>query len=546
MRITPSKGDGGVDILHRHGDGPGQDVVYQVKRHTDKLASKQKKDIEESLGTLLSDKRWKDLNISRWNLVLPWDPSPEAERWFQDLVNERQIDGVWHGFSYVEQLAAKYPDVIDYLLHGGRERLQEMQREIFALAGVDAFPEGVTVTGALPKLKKAIGALQHDPYYRYELRLGQGNPPRFGHDRPNLVFSAAIIDPVCQNGTWAIVDVIARCAESTSLSPIEFTGTFTAEKGSQAEAELEAFVGFGAPLRAASFTGELIAPGGLGDQLTQATATLLSAELPNKEDRALHMDVKNPKGTLLGEVDINRMESSSGHSGIRVLLTEANGIFELELRMPWSDIQTATAHLRLEDFAGKPILTVEPAIRFLAACQSPNHLRLGRRHAWPGSAEEASSLTQLMGDLERRRAYQQLAAWLADLHIIQEHTKSVIPTPAIEDVTAGEVAAWRTASRILQGEYVVRKYPEGHGLVVNIPRSEKPPEFTDSITIEIPLVVKVKEMIIELGEIWIDLPEPKIVGSQETESEHWFQIETKNREFVSRLPAPQKEAGPEP
>src|SRR5699024_2185377 len=74
VRITPSRGDGGVDILHRDGAGEGRDVVYQVKRYTEPVAAREKVEIQQSLTRLSSDSRWNDLNVTHWRLVMPWNP----------------------------------------------------------------------------------------------------------------------------------------------------------------------------------------------------------------------------------------------------------------------------------------------------------------------------------------------------------------------------------------------------------------------------------------------------------------------------------------
>jgi hypothetical protein len=99
VRITPSRGDGGVDILDRKAGPGGSDLVYQVKRYTDKLTAKQKKDIEDSLVTLMKDERWAELNVVEWHLVTPWNPSPEAENCLQDLGREHGVTPIWHGFG---------------------------------------------------------------------------------------------------------------------------------------------------------------------------------------------------------------------------------------------------------------------------------------------------------------------------------------------------------------------------------------------------------------------------------------------------------------
>ncbi|MGR6998660.1 restriction endonuclease [Yinghuangia aomiensis] len=80
VRITPSSGDGGVDILDRGAGPDGTDVVYQVKRYTGPLDSKQQGNVEHSLHTLFQDPRWAQLNVKLWRLVTPWDPTPRHTR----------------------------------------------------------------------------------------------------------------------------------------------------------------------------------------------------------------------------------------------------------------------------------------------------------------------------------------------------------------------------------------------------------------------------------------------------------------------------------
>lgn len=96
-RITPSMGDGGVDILARGAGPDGSDVVYQVKRYARPLTAKQKAEVESSLAVLQSDPRWARLAVREWRLVLPWDPTPEAETWLQDVAEHYDVRAIWHG-----------------------------------------------------------------------------------------------------------------------------------------------------------------------------------------------------------------------------------------------------------------------------------------------------------------------------------------------------------------------------------------------------------------------------------------------------------------
>ena len=84
-KITPSCGDGGVDLLSRH----PKTTVYQVKRFTSPLSSGQKKKVIDSLEKLVTDERWQHLDVDEWRLVTPWDPTPEAENWLQEEARQR-------------------------------------------------------------------------------------------------------------------------------------------------------------------------------------------------------------------------------------------------------------------------------------------------------------------------------------------------------------------------------------------------------------------------------------------------------------------------
>jgi HJR/Mrr/RecB family endonuclease len=66
VRITPSKGDGGVDILDRKQGPGGGDPVYQVKRYAEPLSARQKAEVEKSLQALTHDPRWSGLNVTVW------------------------------------------------------------------------------------------------------------------------------------------------------------------------------------------------------------------------------------------------------------------------------------------------------------------------------------------------------------------------------------------------------------------------------------------------------------------------------------------------
>lgn len=73
VRITPSRGDRGVDILAPI--GKDQFDVYQVKRYTRPFgrSSSEERSIADSWDRFVSE-FLPSYNIRRWNLVMPWNP----------------------------------------------------------------------------------------------------------------------------------------------------------------------------------------------------------------------------------------------------------------------------------------------------------------------------------------------------------------------------------------------------------------------------------------------------------------------------------------
>jgi hypothetical protein len=203
VRITPSRGDGGVDILDRDVAGGG-DEVFQVKRYTGPLGARERKEVEKSLERLLTDERWAGLSVSCWYLVTPWDPTPEAETWLQELAETHGLVGRWSGLTFVEQLAAKYPDVVDYHLNGGRGAVEKAYAEVSSAFGLDsALKAGIPVLEVTDRVRSALATLDHDSHYRYELHFGQGDPPEFG-TRRGIALTVLSVSP---DQRWAAVDV---------------------------------------------------------------------------------------------------------------------------------------------------------------------------------------------------------------------------------------------------------------------------------------------------------------------------------------------------
>lgn len=534
-RITPSRGDGGVDILDRGAGPEGSDVVYQVKRYTEPLGSTEKKAVEKSLKTLIKDPRWADLNVKEWHLVLPWDPSPEADKWLQDFGKEQGVTAIWNGLTRVETLSTKYPEVIDYYLHGGRSRIDEAYKVVAAAFGAENIEGGLSVPEVQDKVGKALLTLEDDPHYRYEHRFGSGDMPAFS-SRPWLVLHMMSQDKA--SGRWSVVDVIARCAASTTERPITIRGSLKVESGSEAHKAFQDFIAYGSPFQSpeGAYSGEIDAPGGLSRPLEEATVSAWSASKGLGDDPELHLEVVAPDGTVLGAVDLDRVERSQGAEGLRVVLKETSGVFTMEDRYNFSG-KGSSRHLSFKDLTGKPVAKVLPALTFLTHCRVPNVGRLSRRYTpaekgvlnanlafqWPeGIEEELTQKVQLFGFLAR----------------LQTQTGITIKVPDSTAVRDRQVESWRLAARLLDGEEVSLMYEEGHGMLIALDGGTPSGSFDASVPME--FMIGDQEVHLQVRAYF---DSPTFHGHHDIEGMKFLLLQTPQRVVRYRLEAEKVDVG---
>lgn len=535
VRITPSVGDGGVDIVDPGASPDGTEDVYQVKKYTEPLTSRQKSEVESSLRTLTSDERWADLQLGTWYLVTPWNPTPEAYNWFKELTDKYKVGAVWHGLTYVEQLVAKYPDIVDYYLHGGATRIEAAYQAVMALDRVERNGKALEVPEVIRRIQTALPSLDTDPHYRYELRFGEGQPST-GTPRPGLAMTTIVGQG--RAGRWAAVDVIARCAASTEVRPITITGKFVVDSGDAFADVLSDFHAFGVPFTSPEgvYEGEIDAPGGLGGRLEGATVTSFAATNGLGDNPELHLEALDPDGAVLASADVVRVERSEGAAGVRVVLQEVNGIFTLEDRYNLKE-GTASRNIRFGGFTGAPVSAAHAALTFLTRCTPPNVGRLSVRHTPP----ERGLLDPNLGFAWPDGAAERLAAMfrlMEDLLTIQQNTSAVVRVPDVDELTAQQVVQWRFVASVLRGDDVARTCPEGHQLLIELPEELPDSDLTGSVTITVPLTVDIGSETLDLGRVGVVLDNPTLLQRipQEDRIVHAFTTPDRSVHY-QRIPA---------
>jgi Restriction endonuclease len=86
VRIRPSQGDGGIDVLAPSRDGAGV-AVYQVKSFTRNLTHGQKAQAERSGRRLLDYAEGRGLHVVEWYLTLPLCPTNENLEWLSGFTS---------------------------------------------------------------------------------------------------------------------------------------------------------------------------------------------------------------------------------------------------------------------------------------------------------------------------------------------------------------------------------------------------------------------------------------------------------------------------
>lgn len=217
MRVRPSRGDGGIDVITLT---PAGWVVDQIKYFPGSLTPSQKGQVRESFERLRTYAAREGKDIAGWHLVVPVDPTNEERKWFDDLTADAGYPCEWRGLTYVEGLAAAYQDVIDYYLHNGRERLETLVGQLTDVIRLGyRLGDGASkplmprdVESGLIGLYAALNA--HDPHYRYAYSVDADFPEV--HDEPFLIAGVQKrTDVAC-----VTFKIYARFAEAEQERPV--------------------------------------------------------------------------------------------------------------------------------------------------------------------------------------------------------------------------------------------------------------------------------------------------------------------------------------
>lgn len=544
VRITPSRGDGGIDIL-LEGE---QTVVYQVKSFSNPLKPAQKKQVEKSIDALATDPRVAHLEVDEWHLVTPWDPTLEALEWLRTVVTSQNLpDPIWDGRVKFDVWASQYPEIVDYYFEGQRLWIQEQAQQL--LEGLRlkeltaARTEPLTAMEVAEQLHQSAGLLNdRDPFYRYDVAVESvvGDPrthlqQAMTADKPNLVASAAY----GSQNFFVKVDVIAKTAMSVQLRPITGTAKVTVKPGSEEALALENFMKYGSPLTlpAGHVDVELDMPGGLGGELSGGSLIVYPAGGVSEQNSQIRLFTRDSNDELIASVVLNREYTSTGVptdgrvDGLESLFRDSTGSLVVTSRFD-STSQGMSWQLGLDIPEGKVAVDVIEVLRLYASLQPPNEFGIAARF---GPLPDTGISTE-PSEREAKAASQwrDIAEAIA---VIQEHTPLRLHFPRLEEENQTLITSILNTARVLSGETLTMSVS-----AVAFPHEPGEDRRAGRVIRALPAIVKFPEGPVDVGWQIIEfsgVPTTGPQGSGQGQMDYWL---VEDGKMSIRAPRPREVA----
>jgi hypothetical protein len=391
-RIRPSQGDGGLDVLVPPGQSSFHVENYQVKKFADGLNDSRKNQIKKSLKTAIATHQdtTSRYTISKWYLTLPMELTREQETWLADLATELKapFPVKTFGLTEIEDLLLESPNIREYYLGDGMEKVREILNQMNSLTGLNNLTTDPTriepgdAANTLADLHKHINAA--DPHFSYDYEVTTDLPvinPRNG-----LVASViARTSPEAPHVTWHV-----STKYDTALEDRPIPGSYTVYPERMTREQREAWQqwrDYGTPLTLEGYVVDKLTidlPGGLGGDLSAGDNALRIGPAFGEFDdepigRSLWV-IEDTDGTLLAERLFSLRRIGRGITGGQHSHgTDAEGYIGVDLyMMPTTQAggsMKVNLDMRGDRWVGEPVQRVLPALRFCAAWGNNNLLR---------------------------------------------------------------------------------------------------------------------------------------------------------------------------
>ncbi len=377
IRRTPASGDGGIDLLIPSGSGYH---VYQVKGFTGRVGAAERRQIEHSWVTVKKEPRL-SRQILGYKLVVPIDPTPGEQKWFDDLTEGSPWQPGWLGQVFWDAQAALYPHVIDYFFAGGQEKAR---KRVPALQSALTDPRHpITPADVMTSLEMLRVALNRDdPHYEYDFQITRDQP-----DTSRLSRAAALHNTASmEGGGFLTVAVYPRHLYSLHDSPITTTLEIAVpqqEITAELREAIRDFEHFGRAVEfpAGTVIAEINAPAGLGGRFEGASVSIGPALLTTTPP-PMRLVVRTPNNTTVSEVKLSLGKVTKGPAGgVEASLSDESGFLSATLQVSPPDQEEpesrhATLTWSVAPIGAAPVMRAIPVVRFVRALTPPNTIEL--------------------------------------------------------------------------------------------------------------------------------------------------------------------------
>jgi hypothetical protein len=547
-RVRTSRGDYGIDVLVPNDSAPRTFDVYQIKYFHQTLTASQKGQVEKSFRRFLLGMIRRGTPIADWYLVMPVDPTLDNQMdWFSampdkviaDMFDDERFAQLekkepaltaaekqrisawrgaegrvikWEGKSLCITLAAKYPYVVDYYLHGGREHLGRAIADLVSLIrGAGSPGSEDTGTGALLTPAEAGGhldtlksVLDTDPHFLYAFSIDRTAPAifvveeliiqqGFSVDRaaPGIIVAddlvAATQEPL--SGGWTLTfQIYRRFVEALNERPVPIHLKFATAEATFDTHAYEMWRKYGTPLTAPAEV-EADLPGGLGERISGELAEV-SLHTPGVTYPA-RFRIRKPDGSAGTALSFS-MTATTGldGTGVREFGTDETGFLTFEVL---TDMETheGTWNFTRAGIVGAGVVAALPSIGFLQDLYAPNVLQVAERLGPFRDYREIPA--------ERDPTFPDaLMDYLGALAMIQQHTATPILIPDLTTVTEGDVRAAAEALALLSGQTVVTSW-DGLAMATDASIEHVGPEANIDFASEYQILV-MEQLVLNVGE----------------------------------------------
>jgi hypothetical protein len=456
VRVRPSQGDGGIDIFIPGPAGWGKErAVWQIKRYCDNLGGTEKRAIRRSFARVIETSKKESWQITQWHLIIPLDLTGQNLGWLDTYITDVEVDFPCetHGLLLCDTLAARYPNIVDYYLRDGKERLQAeltnltkiLSRRSDRRDNEPLMP--ADVMSDLTSIYKALNAC--DPFYKYGFDVSDKPPP----DEPAIDDGGLVAAyAMCQDSVWITIKVYALSLAALEERPITWRLQLAVPAdGDALRMQLEKFIDYGAPLSMppGTVSGSLDLPAGLGGELSGASLEVSNVveQSVSDEEAELAIAMLSPDSdAVIASTTIKRTEFSRGQSGVRSVWVDNAELFTIEMLAKTNDDRQLTWNFRTDyNLAGRRPADIVDSLNFLAAQHAPNRIGIGLTYG-PRQFSSGGTVPSAAHDNAAKR-WSVVANALAQ---IQDHASVLLRMPA--EMAKDQSIAIIEAAKILSGE----------------------------------------------------------------------------------------------